>query len=451
MVGPQRSLITRVYVYAIAVLVLSFVAVFFVGRAMVDEGQVELLKQFGNDQVAFIGREAEATMKTRPAPDAARLDDLSRSLHVDLTFVPWTETGAYPKRLATEKTLSRPGDRPGRWQRDHWVRLDVNGAPQGALKVEFNRPRPPRGGGLPELVPGRHRLPLTAALTWMGLLALIIVPALWFWVLRPLRRMVAVADRLGHGDLSTPVPIDRKDEFGELELAFESLRQRVQQMLTARERLLRDISHELRAPLSRMAIAVSLLRDDRPSPYLDQIERDMATMDGLIGEVLALARGRSPEAMQQETVDLAEIVSGLLADRALVLAQRPTPLETRLASAPVIGDRRLLARAMGNLIDNALKYTPDTAPIRLETDVAHDRSVFRVVDRGPGIPAADLGQIFEPFYRPDTSRSRDTGGTGLGLAIAKAIAEGHQGVATLRSTEGGGTTAELNFPTATAS
>ncbi|MFN3428500.1 MAG: ATP-binding protein [Candidatus Sericytochromatia bacterium] len=280
----------------------------------------------------------------------------------------------------------------------------------------------------------------------MALLALMIVPPLWFWVVRPLRRMVAIADRLGHGDLATPVPIDRTDEFGELEKAFESLRQRVQQMLAARERLLRDISHELRAPLSRMAIAVPLLRDDRPSPYIDHLERDMTIMDDLIGEILALARGRSPESLQRGPVDLAEVAAGLLAERGVVLAQREMPVASALAPAPTVGDRRLLARAMGNLLDNALKYTPDQAAVRLETAIEHGEAVFRVADRGPGIRAADLPHLFEPFYRPDASRTRETGGTGLGLAIAGAIAEAHGGTATLRSSEGLGTTAELRFP-----
>lgn len=456
MVGPQRSLVTRVYLYATIVLVASFAVAYFVGRALVDEGQGEAIREMrdiGADQAAFIGREIERSISAG-AISPARLTELSESLHVELTFVPWTERGRFPAELTSEKVVVMPGPggdrdrRRGGWRRAHWVRLDAAGRPVGAIKVEFQRPRMKRPAPPPaaDLIPFRHRLPLAAAAIWMALLALMIVPPLWFWVVRPLRRMVAIADRLGHGDLATPVPIDRKDEFGELEKAFESLRQRVQQMLAARERLLRDISHELRAPLSRMAIAVPLLRDDRPSPYIDHLERDMKVMDDLIGEILALARGRSPESLQRGPVDLAEVASGLLAERGVVLDQRETPVTSGLAPAPTIGDRRLLARAMGNLFDNALKYTPDQAAVRLETATENGEAVFRVIDRGPGIRAADQPHLFEPFYRPDASRTRETGGTGLGLAIARAIAEAHGGTATLRSVEGQGTTAELRFP-----
>lgn len=440
MVNPSRSIITRIYLYAAAILIASSAAAFFIGRALVDEGHGSVLRQFGDDEATYIGRQVEQSMKNG-APSPETLDALSEGLHVRLEVVPWSAKGRYPAGLATTKQIAEPDQDHGPWRRDHWVRLDEGGVPKAALEIDFQRPprlHPPRPG----------RLPLVAAVGWMVLLGLMVVPPLWWWVLRPLNRMVAVADRLGHGDLATPVSVDRTDEFGELEHAFESMRRRVQQMLAARERLLRDISHELRGPLSRMAIALSLAREDHPSPYLDTLERDIGTMDGLIGEILALARGRSPEALAAEPVDLAELAQALLDEREVVLSRRRTPVSWTLDPAPVKGDRRLLARAMGNLLDNALKYTPDLDPVRLETAIDGSDAVFRVIDRGPGIAASDLPHLFEPFYRPDTSRSRETGGTGLGLAIAKAIAEAHQGEVRLQSAERAGTTAELRVPTA---
>jgi signal transduction histidine kinase len=139
----------------------------------------------------------------------------------------------------------------------------------------------------------------------------------------------------------------------------------------------------------------------------------MAAMDALIGEVLALARGRSPEALAPEPVDLSDLARELLAERELVLAKRQAAVTSDLAPAPVVGDRRLLARAMGNLLDNALKYTPEGDLVRLETALDGGEAAFRVVDQGPGIPASDLPHLFEPFYRPDRrhrARARDRQG-----------------------------------------
>jgi len=246
--------------------------------------------------------------------------------------------------------------------------------------------------------------------------------------------------------------IDRRDEFGRLERAFESLRVRIQQMLHQRDRLLTDISHELRGPLSRMAIALPLVKagiGDHPSSgYLQQLEQDVRAMDDLIGELLAYARGKSLQGRKDEAVDLADVARALQRDRSVVVDQRSVALESRLESAPVRGDARLLSRAMGNLLDNALKFAGEAGTVAISTSVAAGEAVFRVQDDGPGIPASDLPHIFEPFYRPDTARTREAGGTGLGLAIVQAVAESHGGKASLGAGPDRGTIAELRLPAA---
>ena len=125
-----------------------------------------------------------------------------------------------------------------------------------------------------------------AAVVQIEILALVIMPPLWLWVIRPLRHMVGVANRLGAGELDTPVEVRRSDELGDLERAFEGLRVRIQQQLAARERLLTDISHELRGPLARMALALPLARRRADAgPYLDEVER-------VAGRILLLHEGR---------------------------------------------------------------------------------------------------------------------------------------------------------------
>jgi two-component system sensor histidine kinase BaeS len=338
--------------------------------------------------------------------------------------------------LASQKVVVQPGRFWAPWQDRYWVRLDEHGKPIAAARIDFT----------PDHMPQLSRHLLSVAGVWVLLLGLLLVPPLYLWVIRPLRRMQQVAQRLGQGDLATPVSIDRQDEFGELQQTFETMRQQIAGMLAQRERLLWDISHELRGPLSRMAIAIPLLQDEYgPSPYLQQLQRDMSAMDALVGEVLALGRGQSAE-QRKQPVDLAAIADDLLAERAITLGQRALTLEKHLEAAPLQGDPALLARAMGNLLDNAIKYTPDPGQIRLETGREAGEVFFRVANSGPGIAPEHLPHVFEPFYRPDSSRSRETGGTGLGLSIAEAIAERHGGQAHLRSEPGRTTTAELRFP-----
>ncbi|MDB5100456.1 MAG: two-component sensor histidine kinase [Cyanobacteria bacterium RYN_339] len=420
----SRSLVAKVYLYAAAVLVVMLAGSILVARVLLDTGRLDSVRQFGRDNALFIAREVE-----RSGTDARRLEELSKGLHATLRFVPWKQTGNYPALLASDKLVYEPGPLPGpSWHR-YWVRLDRGNETLGALLVDFEPPRPFRPAG--------H---LLVPLAWMLLLALLIVPPLWFWVLRPLRGLVAIAHRLGAGDLATPVAVTRSDELADLEHAFESLRQRVLQMLRQKEQLLADISHELRGPLSRMAVAVPLLQTPpEDAPTVARLEREIQAMDGLIGELLTLARAQSQPT--HVPLDLAGLARELVDARELTARQAGLTLEAALAAAPLQGDPRLLARAMGNMLDNALKYTPTGGHVRVETAPG----CFRVLDDGPGVAPADLPHLFEPFYRPDTSRSRETGGVGLGLAIARAIAEGHGGTATLASGPAG-TVAELRLP-----
>lgn len=426
-----RSLVWRIYAYALGLLVLLFASVLVIGRLVAFSGYegpdshgVSVPQRFADDLALRL--EVALEDGTITPAEHAQIERFypERMYRVE----PWV-VGRFPPLLASDKEVTEGGP----IHDVYWVRLDVKGKPAGAVRVDFARWQASFFGGRHGFIIG----------VWLLVVALMTIPPLYLWVIRPLRRMVAVAQRLGEGDLATPVAVDRPDEFGDLERAFEAMRQRIGAMLEARERLLRDISHELRGPLSRMSVALPLLRLELPeSRYLDTLERELAAMDALIGEVLALARGRSPQALALEDLDLADVARELVAERQLLARQRGIQLTCELSAAPVRGDRRLLARAVGNLLDNALKFA--RTRIRIETAVEGGKAWARVVDDGPGVAPEHLPRLFEPFYRPDTSRSRETGGTGLGLAIVKAIAEAHGGEAGL-SFEAG-TVAWLRLP-----
>lgn len=425
----RRSLVLNILLYAIASLFITFLLAIGTSQFLMSHGLGDSFRQLGADYAQYMGRQLEATL-VDGQPDPDRLAELERSLHVDLRVVPIASASEIPEELTGQTWISRYdwGGPPS-----FWIWLASEGQRVGALEVTFHRPQPVLG-----------RMVGAFAICWVLAVGLMLVPPLYIWVIRPLRKMVETANRLGR-DLDTPVTIDRKDEFGDLEAAFESLRQRLQRMLTQKERLLTDISHEMRGPLSRMAIALPLVRaDGESSPYLDHIERNMNAMDRLIGELVALSRGQNPPERYQEPLDLAELVQELVDERALAMQQNGITFELTFEAAPVMGDRLLLERAIGNLLDNAMKYGKPPLEISTAKDGAY--AVFTVRDHGAGIPEKDLPHLFEPFYRPDTSRSRQSGGTGLGLAIVKTVAQSHRGEAVLESREGEGTTASFRLP-----
>lgn len=431
----RHSLIAKISLYATLVFFVSIPPALMVGEMLRRQGHQEFTRGFIEPQIGFLEQEVERSVQGG-TPSAERLAELGQGLHHRLRFVPWERTQAYPPELRQQNLLL---DRRPPHQHPHqWVRIDYNGRPVGALEAT---PDGPMGGPRP---PGPFTSQL--ALIWVLLLVLVVVPPIWFWVIRPLRAMVRVAARLGSGDLETAVALQRQDEFGELERAFEQMRVALRRALMQRERLLTDVSHEIRGPLTRMTLALPLLRQQGASgPVLEIMERELKAADLLLGDVLALARGRNPAALSLAPVDLAELARQILDERAIVREQKRLYLDCRLAPAPIRGDRRQLERALGNVIDNALKYTPAEGRVLVTTSTEGEESLFRVEDDGPGVASEHLPLIFEPFYRPDDSRSRETGGTGLGLAIVRDVAESHGGTVRFDSSLGSGTRVELRF------
>jgi two-component system phosphate regulon sensor histidine kinase PhoR len=207
-----------------------------------------------------------------------------------------------------------------------------------------------------------------------------------------------------------------------------------------------NVSHELRTPLTAIRGYVEALLDGPANPqqtekFLDIILRHSARMESLVRELLRLARLEAgQEALDRVTCQVESIFTGVVAELAPALDLRRQSVDVRVAgdAREVVADPSKLHDVFRNLVENASNYAPEGSRITL--DAATDASwvLLRVLDEGPGIPAEDLGRIFERFYRVDKARSRETGGTGLGLSIVKHLVELHGGrVSAANRPEGG--------------
>jgi signal transduction histidine kinase len=260
--------------------------------------------------------------------------------------------------------------------------------------------------------------------------------------LRPLRRLQEGVVRVGAGDFDVVLPNRTRDEFGTLTAAFNGMAARVKEMVRAREQLLLDVSHELRSPLTRLKVALALLPD---SAKKTQAEADAAEMEAMVTELLELDRLRDGRGLRTTRADLAALV------REAARAYEEGPPGLRVSASPpeipVDVDVEGVRTVLRNLLGNAVKYArPDSRPIEVALSRDGDAVVVRVVDDGPGIPEADLGSLFEPFFRVDRSRSRKTGGYGLGLSICKRIVEGHGGRLDAANNPGRGACFTMTLP-----
>jgi signal transduction histidine kinase len=284
---------------------------------------------------------------------------------------------------------------------------------------------------------------LPATLLLCVVLVLLFVAAYRYvqFFLRPITELMEGVTAVGSGDFEHRVPICSNDELGELTRAFNAMSEQVAAIIASKRRLLFDVSHELRSPLTRMNVALAMLPEGKARV---SIERNVRELNTMITELLENERlAVLGSALIVEEVDVVDLVKHLI--ESFGYDERRIVFDSLTENVVITADSQRLKVAVRNVISNALKYSSDEP---VEVTVFPDDEGARVVvtDHGIGIPPEAHEKVFEPFYRTDDSRSRATGGYGLGLPLTKAIVEAHGGTIQLTSTPGAGTTVAMWIP-----
>jgi len=283
----------------------------------------------------------------------------------------------------------------------------------------------------------------------------------------PVTRLRKAAQSLAAGELSarTGAPASgRRDELTELMRDFDRMAERIEGLVNSQSRLLKDVSHELRSPLARLSVALGLARQ-RATPAgapeldlaLNRIELEADRLNQLIQRLLTISRLESgTDGLRKSTLSLRALVEQVAHDAEYETAGRPCHVSAP-ADGPdeydeylVEGDPDLLRSAVENVVRNATRYTAEgtAVEVRLERQISNGKEgiVVRVLDRGPGVPSEALKKIFEPFYRLDDARNRQTGGSGLGLSIAERAIRLHGGQVRASNRKEGGLEVEILIP-----
>ena len=273
----------------------------------------------------------------------------------------------------------------------------------------------------------------------LGLLTLLLAIALYFVtrsVTRPLSELARAADAIGRGESHPPLPEVGARELRDATHAFNTMQERLHRYLDSRTRVLAAMSHDLRTPLTRLRLRAESLEEGETQ---ERFVADIDEMSRMVTGALNMFKGLNDEEPSRQV-----IVDDLLAS----LQQEFAELGGTIAieghsNAPILAKEQQLKRGLSNLLHNAIKYG-DTAVARIEDG---DELVITIADEGPGLPEEELERVFEPFYRVESSRNRDTGGTGLGLSIARDIIQAHGGAITLRNrTDRSGLEARVTLP-----
>ncbi|HEU0201623.1 MAG TPA: ATP-binding protein [Burkholderiaceae bacterium] len=281
--------------------------------------------------------------------------------------------------------------------------------------------------------------PPTVILLYIAVVSLSVMVVAWFAVrlaTRPLARLAEAARVLGANLNAAQIPETGTTEVASAARAFNAMQRAIQKHVDERTQILASISHDLKTPLTRLRLRLANLS---PADPRARCEEDIDAMNALVQEGLDYAASAQLRE-RRVPLDLNRLIEDL-AERAGDMGQRVTT-SGKLA-APLQCAPRALERAIQNLIDNAVKYG-DGAHIALDENAEHVE--IRIEDNGPGLPDELLEKAFDPFFRAEQSRSRETGGTGLGLSIARNLVRAHGGEIDLANRSAGGLTARIRLP-----
>jgi len=371
------------------------------------------------------------------------------------------EQGVPRRRLQNLlREVTAPGDSLVRiLDADGTVLAEAGRLPPGADR-ESSRTELAGGGALEVVTPSGEAPFLRAFNTALVLTGIVTVAALLLAaaflanrLTRPLREVAGAAQRLGAGDLSARAAVGPDAESAELATAFNSMAERLQRSETLRRRAASDLAHDLATPATVLESQLQAMVDGVVPADAAQLDKARAAAAGLSGVIVQLGELTHAEAAplgrRPEPVDLAELAREIVDALGGLIQERGIRAEVLGAGAGVtsaVADRGHLARALRNVVTNAIQHSPDGGTVRIEVSPEGGGAVARVTDSGSGIADEDLPYVFERFYRADRSRSRIPG-SGIGLTVARELIVANGGSLEVESTGPGGTTMRLSLPT----
>lgn len=270
-------------------------------------------------------------------------------------------------------------------------------------------------------------------------------------LMQPINALKQAAGELAQGQLKSRVSSisPRHDELGELTAEFNKMAEKLELLVTGQKRLLADISHELRSPLTRLQMAAGLAQmQSSPNalPYIQRIEQEAENLDKMIADVLTLSRLEAQShTLFKELNDINSVLGQVISDAEFEAKQHGKSLICQgKVDCQFSFDAKSLASALENVLRNAIKYA--TSEVNVTVKQQNDTLFVVICDDGPGVPDEYLTAIFEPFFRVSQARDRNSGGTGLGLAISKHAIEAHQGSIHLSNQPNAGLCVTITLP-----
>ena len=454
---PASSLFTKIlaWFFLNIVLVAAVLGLFFVFQSKMD--LLSILGQQGANRLRTAGMLIAHDLTRVPSSDWSAILGRHAAVHqVDFTLVLGngryysSAKGALPGTVMARVADAMQDERPKRMHppvhqrhdppppaRDHRPHLMMQTQNPTRYWAGVRIPLPPAPPGPPQAA---FLFAVSESLTgngfffdpvpWLTATATVILISVLFWIpmvrsiTRPLARMTRATEKIARGQFDVSVHEPRADEIGRLASTIRHMAGRLSAFVTGQKRFLGDVAHELGSPIARIQFGLGALEqrvEEKSRRRVRDVLEDVEHLTRLVNELLAFSRADlKAHTVRLETVDLLPIVETAVKRERTASARVDIDIDPRIR---VIALEELLVRALANLLRNAVKYAGGAGPITIAAARKNSHVEIEVRDTGPGVPDDMLDQLFEPFFRPETSRDRDAGGVGLGLAIVKTCVE----------------------------
>jgi signal transduction histidine kinase/flagellar basal body-associated protein FliL len=273
-------------------------------------------------------------------------------------------------------------------------------------------------------------------------------------IIRPLKEMESVAQKMSQGDFSKRISVNKKDEIGNLATSFNILASSLEEVDKKRREFLQNVSHELRTPLSYMQGYTEVILEEenldkvQTDKYVSIIHNEAGRMNRLVNDLLDLAQLEDDSyPMKCDPLPFAQLIMDVAERFELAASQKKMAISVDLDHDIIVnGDADRLEQVVSNLLDNAIRYTPEGKTVKIHLSAEEENAKLLIQDSGRGIPGEDLPRVMERFYRVNKARTRKEGGTGLGLSIVYHIVKKHDGEVVIESEFGRGTSIIIKLP-----
>ncbi len=410
----MSKLYLRLYLFAVAIMVTSsLIASVVMGFVIRREGPPPEVLLRTSEEAQLMGR----MLVAMPGDDGPWLKKISELRNWDISIwrdgrliKSWGEQ--QPSADEAKQIISRST------QRSNWVSVPI-GEDQMLIHPRPFKPPPPPWD--------RALTPFSLTLLFLMLLLLPFVQR----IVRPFRNLLTSIRRVSVGNYEARLELPKGSEFQGLADEFNHMTDQIQKTLAQKQRLIADVSHELRSPLARLRLSLDLMekRGNVPEKYYTKAVSEVEYLDALIDDLLDASRLELRANFNPQRTEMREYLQGILEKNQLLFSAHPLDVRFQHPDQPIWCDvdREMLERTFNNLISNTLKHAKPPAYVDLTLSSREGLIEILFRDNGPGVSAEDCQKIFEPFYRTDDSRTRSTGGVGLGLSIVRKIIQLHRG------------------------